>query len=197
VRRHAGLIVGLASLLLAACGGSSSASSSVPATTGSSGGSPATTGSVSSGAASAASTTPPTATRSSSSATPTSSSSSATPTSSTSSASESRSSSTARSVARAGNSDVRIPVTFAIGAGGSLAPPQIAVPKQIALALSVASKDGRSHTFQLRTPHRYLATVRPGTPIRALLKGTPPGSYAIAVDGRVTGSLIVGVAPGP
>ena len=168
--RRAYLIVVIASLLIAACGASSASSSSVAAAT--------------------------TTTRTSS-PTPTSSSSSAATTSSSESASGSQSSSSTSAAAQAPNSDVRLPVTFAIGAGGSLAPPEIAVPKDIEIDLTVASKDGSSHTFALKTPHEYLATVRPGTPTRALLEGTPPGTYTVAVDDRAAGKLIIGVAPGP
>ena len=167
--RRAYLIVVIASLLIAACGASSASSSSVAATT----------------------------TTRTSSPTPTSSSSSAATTSSSESASGSQSSSSTSAAAQAPNSDVRLPVTFAIGAGGSLAPPEIAVPKDIEIDLTVASKDGSSHTFVLKTPHEYLATVRPGTPTRALLEGTPPGTYTVAVDDRAAGKLIIGVAPGP
>jgi hypothetical protein len=186
VRRRAYLIVVIASLLIAACGASGGSSSSVAVTT----------------------------TTRTSSPTPTSSSSSAATTSSSESASllnitgghdlglfevneGSQSSSSTSAAAQAPNSDVRLPVTFAIGAGGSLAPPEIAVPKDIEIDLTVASKDGSSHTFALKTPHEYLATVRPGTPTRALLEGTPPGTYTVAVDDRAAGKLIIGVAPGP
>jgi hypothetical protein len=86
---------------------------------------------------------------------------------------------------------------FAIGVGGSLTPPQIAVPEQFDIDLTVTSNDGRSHTFELRMPREYRATVRPGRPTRARLKGTPPGTYTVVVDDRVDGKLIIGVAPGP
>jgi hypothetical protein len=125
----------------------------------------------------------------------TSASSSAATTSPTGSASGSSSSSSTSAAAR--DRDVRLPVTFAIGAGGSLAPPEVAVPKHIDIALTVAAKDGKSHTFALKTPHEYLAAVAPGKPTRALLTGIPAGTYAVEVDSRIRGTLIVGVAPGP
>ena len=71
------------------------------------------------------------------------------------------------------------------------------MPKHIDIDLTVAAKDGKSHTFVLKTPYEYLATVGPGNPIHAVLKGTPPGTYSVDVDHRVRGTLIIGVAPGP
>lgn len=120
MRRHAFLLVVIASLLIAACGGSGR---SVSAT--SSASSPTVTSASHSGAATSASR----------SGAATSSSSSGAATSSTASASGSQSLSTG-AAARARNSDIRLPVTFAIGAGGSLAPPEIAVPKNIDIDLT-------------------------------------------------------------
>jgi hypothetical protein len=199
VRRHAFLLVVIASLLIAACGGSgravSATSSASSPTVTSASHSGAATSASRSGAATSASRSGA-ATSASRSGAATSSSSSGAATSSTASASGSQSLSTG-AAARARNSDIRLPVTFAIGAGGSLAPPEIAVPKNIDIDLTVTSKDGSAHTFELKTPHGYLATVRPGTPTRALLRGTPPGTYSVVVDNRVAGQLIIGVAPGP
>ena len=129
MRRHAFLLVVIASLLIAACGGSGR---SVSAT--SSASSPTVTSASHSGAATSASRSGA-ATSASRSGAATSSSSSGAATSSTASASGSQSLSTG-AAARARNSDIRLPVTFAIGAGGSLAPPEIAVPKNIDIDLT-------------------------------------------------------------
>ena len=120
MRRHAFLLVVIASLLIAACGGSGRSVSATSSTS-----SPTATSASGSGAATSASR----------SGAATSSSSSGTATSSTASASGSQSLSTG-AAARARNSDIRLPVTFAIGAGGSLAPPEIAVPKNIDIDLT-------------------------------------------------------------
>ena len=171
--RRACLGIAIASMSTAACGGSGSSSASSNPGPGAS-----TTGSASS-------------------ATTTSASSSAAVTRSTASASGSPTPSSTSAAARARNGDIRVPAAFAIGAGGSLAPPLIAVPKQIDIELILTSNDGKSHTFELNAPHEYHATVRPGAPTRALLNGIPAGTYSVAVDHRVAGRLIVGVAPGP
>ncbi len=84
-----------------------------------------------------------------------------------------------------------------IRAGGILLPAVIGAPKRTAVALAVASEDGRAHAFLLQTPHRHAARVLPGRPLRLLLRGLPNGVYAVQVDGRVRGRLVIGATPGP
>jgi hypothetical protein len=78
-----------------------------------------------------------------------------------------------------------------------LSPPQIAAPKQVTVALTVVSGDGKPHRFVLHTPHRDQVTVPAGGSAKLTLKQLPPGSYSVQVDRALRGRLIIGVAPGP
>ncbi len=99
--------------------------------------------------------------------------------------------------ANAPDTNVRLPATFTIRAGGVLDSPEIAAPRHTDIALTVKSGDGRAHNFVLRAPHQYVVTVRAGAPAKLLLKGIPSGTYPIEVDHVGRGKLIVGAAPGP
>ncbi len=92
---------------------------------------------------------------------------------------------------------MHLPAIFAIKTGGVLDPPQIAAPARTAIALTITSRDDRTHLFVLQVPHPYRATVRPAGPTRHLLSGIPKGTYSIDIDHVKRGSLIIGVAPGP
>jgi hypothetical protein len=165
------------SLVLAGCGGSSSSTSST-----SSAGSAAASSSVS---AAGSDTTAASATQTSV-GTPSASAGAAAPTTSTST--------TSTATADTG---VRLPATFTIRAGGILLPGVVAAPTHTAVALTIVSGDGRGHAFLLQAPHRRMARVLPGRPLRMLLRGLQNGSYAVRVDGRVLGRLIIGATPGP
>lgn len=175
------------SLLVAGCGGSSPASSSSSASSssvasgaGSTSSSGSTTSS-SSGAATAGATRTPTA--------PAGASGSATAGSSTTRSSTTRTPSP--------DTRARLPATFTIRAGGLLLPGVVSAPKHTAIALLVISQDGLAHAFVLKAPHVRAGRVLPGRPVRLLLKGLPDGAYAVQVDGRVRGRLIIGATPGP
>jgi hypothetical protein len=104
---------------------------------------------------------------------------------------------TATSSARARDTDVRLPARFVVRSGGALSPPQIAAPRQVTVALTVVSGDGKAHRLVLHTPHREQVTVPAGGSAQLTLKGLPPGGYSVQVDGALRGRLIIGVAPGP
>lgn len=118
---------------------------------------------------------------------------------STTAASTAAASTTAASTtaARTQDSDVRLPARFIIRPGDTLFPPQIAAPKQVTVALTVVSGDGRRHRFVLRTPRRHQISVSPGHSAELTLKGLASGTYNVQVDGALRGRLIIGVAPGP
>jgi hypothetical protein len=96
------------------------------------------------------------------------------------------------------DTNVRLPASFTIRAGGVLTPPSIAAPKHTDIQLSVTSADGKTHSVAIQaSPHYYYLKVRPGSPARALLRELRDGHYAITVDGAKRGILIVGAVPGP
>jgi hypothetical protein len=96
------------------------------------------------------------------------------------------------------DSNVRLPASFTIHAGGVLTPPSIAAPKHTDIQLSVTSADGKTHRLAIEAPpHYYYLKVKPGSPARALLKELRDGHYTITVDGAKRGLLIVGAVPGP
>ena len=126
------------------------------------------------------------------------SSSTAAPTSTAgASAGAASSSSAASSAARQPDTNVRLPASFTIRAGGALDPPVIAAPRHTDIALTVASGDRRGHAFALLTPHAYRTMVLPSGPAHVLLKGLPDGTYAVEVDRVRRGRMIIGAAPGP
>ena len=93
--------------------------------------------------------------------------------------------------------DARIPATYTIVSGGTLNPPTITAPAHIPVQMTVVSGDGRSHEVVLRTePPRALAVPAHGH-ATVLITGLPLGHYALDVDGKPLGALVIGGAPGP
>jgi hypothetical protein len=96
------------------------------------------------------------------------------------------------------DTNVRLPASFTIRAGGVLTPPSIAAPKHTDIQLSVTSADGKTHSVTIAAPpHYYYLKVTPGSPARALLRQLRDGHYPVTVDGTRRGLLIVGAVPGP
>jgi hypothetical protein len=96
------------------------------------------------------------------------------------------------------DTNVRLPASFTIHAGGVLTPPSIAAPKHTDIQLSVTSTDGKTHSLTIAAPpHYYYLKVTPGSPARALLSQLRDGHYAVTVDGTKRALLIVGAVPGP
>jgi hypothetical protein len=162
------LALPLAALALAACGGSSHSSTSAAAITQS------------------RSTTVRVVTESSSSA----------PTSTTATTSTTTTATTTSTSTK--DTNVRLPASFTIHAGGVLTPGTIAAPKHTDIQLSVTSADGKTHALTIAAPpHYYYLKVTPGSPARALLSELRDGHYTVTVDGAKRGLLIVGAVPGP
>jgi hypothetical protein len=96
------------------------------------------------------------------------------------------------------DTNVRLPASFTIHAGGVLTPPSIAAPKHTDIQLSVTAADGKTHSLAIEaSPHYYYLKVKPGSPARAVLRELRNGHYTITVDGAKRGLLIVGAVPGP
>jgi hypothetical protein len=96
------------------------------------------------------------------------------------------------------DTNVRLPASFTIHAGGVLTPPSIAAPKHTDVQLTVTSADGKTHALTIAAPpHYYYLKVTPGSPARALLSELRDGHYTVTVDGTKRGLLIVGAVPGP
>jgi hypothetical protein len=96
------------------------------------------------------------------------------------------------------DTNVRLPASFTIHAGGVLTPPSIAAPKHTDIQLSVTAADGKTHSLAIEaSPHYYYLKVKPGSPARAVLRELRDGHYTITVDGAKRGILIVGAVPGP
>jgi hypothetical protein len=96
------------------------------------------------------------------------------------------------------DTNVRLPASFTIHAGGVLTPGTIAAPKHTDIQLSVTSADGKTHALTIAAPpHYYYLKVTPGSPARALLSELRDGHYTVTVDGAKRGLLIVGAVPGP
>jgi hypothetical protein len=94
----------------------------------------------------------------------------------------------------AGATNVRLPATFTISAGGKLTPPSVSAPRGVLIGLTVISGDGRAH----RVSVAYRALVVPaGGRANSALQGLHRGRYPVLVDGAQRGTLIVGGQVGP
>jgi hypothetical protein len=93
-----------------------------------------------------------------------------------------------------GATNVRLPATFTIGAGGALTPPTISAPPSVAVQLTVVSGDGKQHRVTLAS--RSL-TIPAGGRASALVTGLKSGQYPVTVDGTRRGTLVMGAQPGP
>lgn len=67
----------------------------------------------------------------------------------------------------------------------------------MAVGLTIASGDGQSHHVVIRTPTAHSVTVPAGGRSTVRLPGTPAGTYAVTIDGKAAGSLVVGGEVGP
>jgi hypothetical protein len=102
--------------------------------------------------------------------------------------------STTSRTSTAGATNVRLPATFTIEAGGKLSPPSVTAPAGVTVDLTVISGDGKSHRVShagetLTIPARGRAS--------AALVGLQRGRYVLSVDGAPRGFLIVGGQAGP
>jgi hypothetical protein len=95
-----------------------------------------------------------------------------------------------------GSTNVHVRASFTIH-GHALSPPVVTVPAFVAVGLTIASGDGHSHRVVLKTPAPRTASVPAGGHTSLLVPGTRAGRYAVVVDGRAGGSLLVGAEGGP
>ena len=172
MRRLLSALEVLAALTLVACGGSSSHSSTTTQT------SPATSSSVST--------------------TSTSTSATLTASSATTSAGPGPGTPGATGSAPApGQERIRLPADFTVRSGGRLIPASVSSPAFLAISLSVASGDHRSHRILVRTRPPHSLRVPAGGRASILIAGLRPGHYLMLLDGRPRGALDVGGEPGP
>jgi hypothetical protein len=92
---------------------------------------------------------------------------------------------------------VRLPATFTIAPDGTLNPPVIAVPASLPVQLTVVSKDGHAHHVVLQSAVPRALSVPANGKGSVLLTGLHKGDYKVVVDGKVKGSLSIGVQVGP
>jgi hypothetical protein len=95
------------------------------------------------------------------------------------------------------DTDVRVPATFTIRAGGALEPPSVSVPAMFAVSLTAISGDGHAHIVLVRTPRGYSLRVPAHGRASVLIPGLHVGQYVIDVDGAPRGALSIGGQPGP
>lgn len=91
---------------------------------------------------------------------------------------------------------IRVPATFEIR-GAGLTPPAITVPAFLAIEVSVANPDERERVVVVQTPRPQTLRVAAGERAVASIPGQRAGAYAITLDGRAAGQLIVGGEAGP
>jgi hypothetical protein len=104
---------------------------------------------------------------------------------------------TARASNTTTNTAPRLPARFTVGAGGRLSPTVVAAPAHIDIEVSIRCTDRHVHRVVLATPHRHTFKVSRFSAADILLIGLHNGTYAINVDGKRRGKLIVGAIPGP
>jgi hypothetical protein len=95
-----------------------------------------------------------------------------------------------------GATNVHVRASFTILSGG-LRPPVLSVPAFVAVGLTIVSADGRSHRVVIQTPVPHSVNLPAGGRVTIPLPGTGAGRYAVKVDGRAAGSLLVGGEGGP
>jgi hypothetical protein len=97
--------------------------------------------------------------------------------------------------AAGGSQRVRVPATFTLR-GGALTPREVSIPAFLAVQVSVAAADGRSHTVTIAAERSYRLVVPAGKRASILLPGQAPGRYAVR-SGGARAVLAVGGEPGP
>ncbi|MGB9183246.1 MAG: hypothetical protein WCB67_04210 [Solirubrobacteraceae bacterium] len=105
--------------------------------------------------------------------------------------------STARTASATASTAPRLPATFTVGAGGRLSPSAVFAPANVDVEVLIRCTDRRVHRVVLATPHRHTFKVSRSSAADVLLTGLRNGTYAINVDGKRRGKLIVGAIPGP
>lgn len=93
--------------------------------------------------------------------------------------------------------NARVPASFEILAGGRLTPATVSAPAFLALQISVRSADSTAHQLALGTPRPHSLTVAAHGHASVLIAGLRAGTYAVDVDGRPRGALLIGGEPGP
>jgi hypothetical protein len=93
-----------------------------------------------------------------------------------------------------GASNVRLPATFTITAGGRLVPRVISAPAGVTVELTVISGDHKAHRVAL---YSASLSVPAGGKATALLASLRNGRYPIEVDYSYRGALVIGAQPGP
>jgi hypothetical protein len=101
-----------------------------------------------------------------------------------------------RTTPAGGATNVHVRASFTILSGG-LRPPELTVPAFVAVGLTVLSGDGRSHRIVIRTPVPRSVNLPAGGRVTIPLPGTRAGRYALEIDGKAAGSLLVGGEGGP
>jgi hypothetical protein len=96
-----------------------------------------------------------------------------------------------------GSTDVRIPATFTIRSGGHLDPQTVSAPAFLAVRVTVSSADGKAHQVIVHTPVPRSLSVPAGERASVRISVQRAGRYAINVDGRARGALLIGGEPGP
>jgi hypothetical protein len=81
--------------------------------------------------------------------------------------------------------------TFTVRPGGSLAPASLVSTAAGPIELRVVSDDGHQRRIVLRTGSPQALTVPAHGRASMLVTGLGPGRYALEVDGRARGSLLI------
>jgi hypothetical protein len=92
---------------------------------------------------------------------------------------------------------VRVPAAFKVLDGTRLTPPSVTVPPFLAVELSVANPDQQAHVVVVQSPRPQTLTLAGGGYRMVRIPGMRAGTYAITLDGRRAGQLLVGGEVGP
>lgn len=95
------------------------------------------------------------------------------------------------------NEPVRVPAAFKVLGGGELTPRAVTVPPFLAVEVSVANPDSAQHVVVVKTPRPQTLRLPGGASRAVRMPGLRAGTYAITLDGRPAGQLIVGGEVGP
>jgi len=97
---------------------------------------------------------------------------------------------------QSGDQQVRVPATYTV-VDGRLQPATITVPPFLAVEISVMAADGKAHRLLVQTPTPHALAVAAGGRKAIRIAGLRAGRYAVELDGKPAGALLVGGDAGP
>jgi hypothetical protein len=91
----------------------------------------------------------------------------------------------------------RVPATFTVLSTGALSPPTVSVPVGYVVQVTFIDHGSATAHAIVHTPRPLDIVAPPGGDGFLLVSRLPKGTYAIDINGKMRGALVIGSAPGP